>query len=303
MPESLVAFIILFMGAALLRASGVLHRSHAERLASVVFSISLPATILVSLDAIQFTHTAWKLPLAAILITLPMLLVTWQLADLLHLPRQSRGGFLLGTGCINSIYFAYPVTLATLGDAGLAQAILFDLGQTTLTLTLLYGLAIWHGTASTRTRLAWRRFLAAPPLWALTAILLLKLLGLRLPDWLRDLLLPLHFTTTPLASLVLGLSISLSRQARVGLAVLGVALRMGGGMLLGFAAAALLDLAGVERAVVILVAGMPSAVTAVIFAAEAGLDEELVASIVALSVVGGVAVLPWLPQLANWLMR
>jgi hypothetical protein len=59
----------------------------------------------------------------------------------------------------------------------------------------------------------------------------------------------------------------------------------------------------VERAAVILVAGMPSAVTAVIFAAEAGLDEELVASIVALSLVAGVAVLPWLPQFAEWLMR
>jgi predicted permease len=231
-----------------------------------------------------------------------MLLVTWQIAHLLHLPRQSRGGLLLGTGCINSIYFAYPVTLATLGDAGLAQAILFDLGQTTLTLTLLYGLAVSHGTRSAGPASAMKRFLAAPPLWALAAILLLKLLGLRLPDWLRDLLLPLHLTTTPLASLVLGLSISLSHRTRVGLAVLGATLRIGGGLLLGFAAAHLLHLAGVERAVVILVAGMPSAVTAVIFASEAGLDEELVASIVALSIVAGIAVLPWLPALASWLM-
>jgi hypothetical protein len=131
----------------------------------------------------------------------------------------------------------------------------------------------------------------------------LKLLGLRLPDWLRDLLLPLHLTTTPLASLVLGLSISLSWRSKLRLAVLGAALRIGGGLMFGFAAARLLQLAGVERAAVILVAGMPSAVTAVIFAAEAGLDEELVASIVALSLVAGVAVLPWLPQFAEWLMR
>lgn len=303
MPPSLVGFIVLFVAAALLRGCGLLSRAHAERLAAVVFSISLPATILVSLDAIQFTPTAWKLPLAACLVTLPMLALGWQFAHWLHLPRQSRGGFLLGTGCINSIYFAYPVIFATLGEEGLAQAILFDLGQTTLTLTLLYGLAVWHGAASTHAGSPMRRFLAAPPLWALSAILLLKLVGLRLPDWLRDLLLPLHFTTTPLASLVLGLSISFSGQAKFGMGVLGMALRMGGGMLLGFAAADLLRLAGVERAVVILVAGMPSAVTAVIFAAEARLDEELVASIVALSVVVGVALLPWLPQLATWLMR
>ena len=301
MPHSLIAFIVLFAGAALLRAFHVLTRAHAERLAAFVFSISLPATILVSLDGIQFTHAAWKLPLAACLVTLPMLAVAWQLSHVLHLPRLTRGGFLLGTGCINSIYFAYPVILATFGDAGLARAILFDLGQTTLTLTLLYGLALWHGTGSTHTASTMQRFIAAPPLWALAGVLMMKLVGVRLPFWLRDLLMPVHMTTTPLASLVLGLSISLSGQAKLGLAALGVLVRMGIGVLLGFAAAKVLQLEGIERAVVILVAGMPSAVTAVIFAAEAKLDEELVAAIVALSVAAGVLLLPWVPQLATWL--
>jgi malate permease and related proteins len=301
MPHSLVAFILLFVGAALLRTFHLLNRSDAERLAALVFSVSLPATILVSLDGIQFTYAAWKLPLAACLVTLPMLVVAWQLSRLLHLPRLTQGGFLLGTGCINSIYFAYPVILATFDEAGLARAILFDLGQTTLTLTLLYGLALWHGPGPSHAGSALQRFIASPPLWALTGVLMLKLIGLHLPLWLRDLLIPVHMTTTPLASLVLGLSISLSGQARLRIAALGVLLRMGGGLLLGFAAAEALHLRGVERAVVILVAGMPSAVTATIFAAEARLDEELVASIVALSVGVGVALLPWLPQVAAWL--
>ena len=301
MPQVLLAFIILFVGAALLRASNLLDRSHAERLAALVFSISLPATILVSLDEIQFTDEAWKLPLAACFVTLPMLVVAWQLSQLLHLPRPTRGGFLLGTGCINSIYFAYPVILATFGDEGLARAVLFDLGQTTLTLTLLYGLALWHGTGSIHAGSAMQRFIAAPPLWALIGILVLKLFGLHLPIWLRELLIPIHMTTTPLASLVLGLSIRLSGQGNLRLAALGVLVRMGVGVVLGFVAAEVLHLAGVERAVVILVAGMPSAVTAVIFAAETGLDEELVASIVGLSVGAGVALLLWVPQLAIWL--
>jgi len=301
MPQVLLAFIILFVGAALLRASNLLDRSHAERLAALVFSISLPATILVSLDEIQFTDEAWKLPLAACFVTLPMLVVAWQLSQLLHLPRPTRGGFLLGTGCINSIYFAYPVILATFGDEGLARAVLFDLGQTTLTLTLLYGLALWHGTGSIHAGSAMQRFIAAPPLWALIGILVLKLFGLHLPIWLRELLIPIHMTTTPLASLVLGLSIRLSGQGNLRLAALGVLVRMGVGVVLGFGAAEVLHLAGVERAVVILVAGMPSAVTAVIFAAETGLDEELVASIVGLSVGAGVALLLWVPQLAIWL--
>jgi hypothetical protein len=40
-----------------------------------------------------------------------------------------------------------------------------------------------------------------------------------------------------------------------------------------------------------------------IFAAETHLDEELVASIVALSICLGMAILPWLPRLAPMLQQ
>jgi len=56
---------------------------------------------------------------------------------------------------------------------------------------------------------------------------------------------------------------------------------MGGGLLLGLSAVFLLNLTGLERAIVILVSAMPSAVNSVIFATETHLDEDLVASIVA----------------------
>ena len=304
MPASLQAFIVIFVVGALLRSRGVLTKMHAERLATLVFSISLPATILVSLDQVPVAPTAWKLPLAACLITLPMVFCSWQLACLLHLPRPTLGGFVLATGSINSVYFAFPVILATFGDDGLPQAVLFDLGQTTLTLTVLYGLAVWHDAQSATTRSAAIRFLSSPPLWALACILAVKFSGHHLPSWLLELLKPLHFTTTPLASLVLGLSISLSAVRRtVRLATLGVAVRMGGGLVLGLTTVWVLGLTGVERAVVILVAAMPSAVSSVIFAAETRLDEELVASIVALSICLGVVMLPWLPQLAAMLLR
>ncbi|HSN05617.1 MAG TPA: AEC family transporter, partial [Nitrospira sp.] len=135
-------------------------------------------------------------------------------------------------------------------------------------------------------------------------MLAFKAAGLHLPSRLHDVLTPVHLMTTPLASLVLGLSISLDAVRRTWpLTCLGVAVRMGGGLLLGWIATWLLGLTGLERAVVILIAGMPSAVTAVIFAAETGLDEDLVASIVALSICLGVALLPWLPYLAAALLR
>lgn len=303
MSPPLLAFIAIFIIGAALRSFTFLTKAHAERLASVVFSVSLPATILVSLDRVSFATSAWKLPLAACLVTLLMLLCSWHISRLLQLSRQTRGGFLVATGCINSVYFAYPVVLTTFGDEGLARAVLFDLGQTTLTLTVIYALAVWHGSVVPSAGSSLARFFSAPPLWALAFILLLKLLGLHLPSWLRDLLIPLHLTTTPLASLVLGLSISFAAVCRTWrLTSLAVVVRMGGGFLLGLVSVFLLDLTGLERTVVILVSAMPSAVTAVIFATETNLDEDLVASIVALSLCIGVALLPWLPSLVTALM-
>lgn len=303
MSPPLLAFIALFLLGALLRSTAVLMKGHAEKLASFVFSISLPATILVSLDRMPVTVAAWKLPVAACLVTLPLVWAAWQVARRLQVSRPTQGGLLLGAGCINSVYFAYPVSLATFGQAGLAQAILFDLGQTLLTLTVLYGVAVWYGARTSTAQAAAIRLIWSPPLWALALSLLLKGGGLHLPDWLRDGLVPIHLTTTPLASLVLGLSISLSAVRRTApLAFLGVAMRMAGGLLFGCAAVWLLDLSGLERAIVLLVSAMPSAVTAVIFAAETGLDEDLVASIVGLSICFGVALLPILPTVTSFLL-
>lgn len=290
---------MLFLAGAALRLSGLLGKQHTDRLGMIVFSVTLPATILVSLDRAVFAPTAWKVPVAACLLSTLLVLSAWPLARLLNLPRPTRGGFLLAVGCINSVYFAYPVALATFGNEGLAQAILFDLGQTMLTLTGFYAMALWYGTAAPSARSSLRRMLSAPPFWALTVALALKAGGFHLPLWLHTILTPVHLATTPLASLVLGLSISFAALRRTWtLACLGVAVRMLGGLSLGWLAAWLLNLTGLERAVVILIAGMPSAVTAVIFASETGLDEDLVASIVALSICLGVALLPWLPHLA-----
>jgi malate permease and related proteins len=303
MPLALQAFIAIFVTGALLRSFGVLTKIHAERLSTLVFSLCLPATILVSLDPITLSSTAWKLPAAACLITLPLLLCSWLLTRLLQLPRPTQGGFLLATGLINSVYFSYPVVLATFGEEGLGHAVLFDVGQSLLTFTVVYGIALWHGTGSPTARPAMFRFLSAPPLWALCGILILKLVGLSLPLWLHQLLTPIHLTTTPLASLVLGLSISVTAlRHNAPLALLGVVVRMGGGLLLGLSAVLLLDLTGLERAIVILISAMPSAVNAVVFATEAHLDEDLVASIVALSICIGIAVLPWLPKLSLFLL-
>ncbi|MCS6896970.1 MAG: AEC family transporter, partial [Nitrospira sp.] len=186
MVSPLWLFLFLFACGAGLRLFGLLGKHHAERLGTFVFSITLPATILVSLDQVTFSPTAWKLPLAACLVTVPLASIAWLAGRLLALPRPSRGGLALAVGSINSVYFAFPVMLATFGEEGLAQAILFDLGQTTLTLTVLYPMALRHGSGSTSSVHIGRRLITSPPLWALATIALMKIGEFHLPDVLRS---------------------------------------------------------------------------------------------------------------------
>lgn len=205
---------------------------------------------------------------------------------------------------MNMAFFAYPVILATFGSEGLAHALLFDVGHGVLVFTVVYAVAIGHGPHTFSFSSALLRFVSAPPLWAVTFMVMMKLIGATLPVPIHQALTPIHWTTTPLASLMLGLSLDLNAlRGRVIPALTGTVLRMGGGFLLGNLASGMLGLSHLERAVVIISAAMPAGLNSVIFSTEERLDVELAAAIVALSICVGIALLPILPAIAVWLAR
>ena len=304
MSHAGLAFILMFMAGTLLRFCAVLTKEHADLVARFVFSISLPATILVSLDTVELDASSWKLPAAAAFVVLPLSCAAWGIARLLHLPRPSRGAFIASSAIINMAFFAYPVILATFGSDGLAHALLFDVGHGVLVFTVVYAVAIGHGPHAFLFSSALLRFVSAPPLWAVIFMVMMKLMGATLPVPIHQALTPIHWTTTPLASLMLGLSLDVNAlRGRVIPALAGTVLRMGGGFLLGNLASGMLGLSHLERAVVIISAAMPAGLNSVIFSTEERLDVELAAAIVALSICVGIALLPMLPGIAALLAR
>ena len=303
-PTTLLAFILIFIAGTLLRSCAVLTKKHADFVARFVFSISLPATILVSLDRVDLDASSWKLPAAAAFVVLPLLCVAWGIARLLHLPRPSRGAFIVSSGIMNMAFFAYPVILATFGSEGLARALLFDVGHGVLVFTIVYAVAIGHGAQTLSPSSALLRFVSAPPLWAVSFMVMMKLIGATLPVPIHQALTPIHWTTTPLASLMLGLSLDVNTiRGRLIPALTGTALRMGGGFLLGNLASDILGLSHLERAIVMISAAMPAGLNAVIFSTEERLDVDLAAAIVALSICVGIALLPILPGVVVLLAR
>jgi predicted permease len=80
--------------------------------------------------------------------------------------------------------------------------------------------------------------------------------------------------------------------SHLGIAAFGAVLRLVFGVGLGWLAADWLGLAGIEREVVILMSAMPSAVVNVVIARQYDADSEIVASIVFLSSLAAIGVLP-----------
>ena len=303
-PTTLLAFVLIFIAGSLLRSRRVLTKTHADLVARFVFSISLPATILISLDTVDLHASSWKLPAAAAFVVLPLVCVAWGVARLLHLPRPSRGAFIASSGIMNMAFFAYPVILATVGPEGLARALHFDVGHSILVFKVVYAVAIGHGAHTLSPSSALLRFVSAPPLWAVSFMVMMKLIGATLPVPVHQTLTPIHWTTTPLASLMLGLSLDVNAlRGRVIPALTGTALRMGGGFLLGSLASDLLGLSHLERAIVMISAAMPAGLNSVIFSTEERLDVDLAAAIVALSICVGIALLPILPEIVVRLAR
>jgi predicted permease len=295
--------LVALLGA-MLRWLGMLNRMHAERVVQVLFRISLPATILVSVDRLVFDAGLWRLPVAAALIILSLLPCSWLLAQWLRLPRSSRGTLLVGTSVMNLAFFGYGVMLGLFGQAGLARAIFFDLGHGLLVFTLVYAVAVFYGSRKGSRKEALKQFIMSPPLWAICGIGLLRGAGLHLPDVIHILLVPVHLTTMPLASLLLGLSIDTTALSRQGIAAAtAVLLRMVGGGMIGWIWATGLGLSDLDRLVVTTCAAMPVGINTLVFATEQELDQPLAATMITLSIALGLLCLPILPWLVQLLRQ
>ncbi|MBX3235780.1 MAG: AEC family transporter [Nitrospiraceae bacterium] len=304
MPPQLLAMVVIALLGAGLRRAGILTRSHLERLVHLVFRISLPATILVSIDRLTVASDLWRLPVTAWLVILSLLPCAWLLSRRLDLPRAAAGTVLVGSSVMNMAFFAYAVVLSLFGEAGLGRALFFDLGHGLLVFTLIYGIAVRFGGRATSPPAAIGRFLGSPPLWAIIVSTGLRACEIHLPDWGRGLLFPLHLTTMPLASLILGLSIDMQTLSqRVAVAAAAVMLRMGGGGVMGWWWSGLLGLSDFDRTIVTLSAAMPVGLNTLVFAAEEELDQDLAAAMITLSIGIGLLLLPALPWLLGLLGR
>ncbi len=252
----------------------------------------MPALVLVSFNRINFTLEFIYLPLIAVFV----LLFTGALARFsgsrLKLPRDTMGTFIIAAMIMNT-GFSLPFVVAAYGDEGLVRLAMFDLGNATLVLTVVYFIAGKYGSKGTNGKAALKKVLTAPPVWALFIATLLNVNGIRLQQTAIKILDPLSATTIPFLLLALGAYFD-PKLVRPGAVMVLLPLRMGLGLLLGIGLAKLFGLQGLTYNVAVLCSAAPVGFNALTFTYLEKLDIPFAASLLSLSIL---IALFWLPGL------
>lgn len=133
-------------------------------------------------------------------------------------------------------------------------------------------------------------------MWAAVLGVIVSLLGWPVRGVAGDFLDRLTVANTPLAMIAVGAFLR-PRLSDARLAILYLAIRMGLGGLLGWALSLALGMGGLDLVVAICASMLPMGTTTLIYAGNEGLDAELAASLISVSVVIGAVVINVLPHL------
>ena len=284
-----------FLVGVVLRKFGLARRPDGDFVLRLVFFVTLPLLILLTLADVALTGEKLLLPIANIVVNLlclgAMLIVTRPVA----LPRATLGSMAMNTMIVNNA-FMFPFILAVYGESGFADAVLFDFGNAIMVATVTYAVAFRFSDEPYRRFAMARRIAGAPVFWALALGVMVSWSGGSVPELAVSVAEPVARMTAPLILIALGIFFSFSfRQIR--LVTLALAIRMGLGLLFGLSFAMLVGLEGQAFVIVALCSGAPIGFMALTFTSMAKLDTELTANAVSLSILVGLAYVPLLMYL------
>jgi hypothetical protein len=281
-----------------LKQLGMIRTGDSQVMARLILNITLPALIFLSVAQVNVAPGQLALlALCGIVVTLGLSLVSSLFVSYLGMERQVGGVFILATMIISVGFFLFPVFSIVYGHEGIGRLAAFDLGNTLVASTLGFFVATRYGNKPLDG--VWRsiqRVLSLPILWAVFAGLLVHFLHISLNPFALRIIEPLAAASVPLAMLTLGAFLQF-RMSKIPLMGLAVAIRMGGGFLLGQALIKLAHLEGLDRAAVGIGAAMPCGMAVMVYAASEGLDTEFAAGTISLSILAGMVVLPFLLSL------
>jgi hypothetical protein len=217
------------------------------------------------------------------------LLVAWIVFKLL---RQRHSGLYLPISAMNSVNLPFPIINRAYGAPGMVAIPLFYFPNILFIFsfgTYLMAKGSWRHNM--------REVIKQPAVHSSLLGITINLFDIGIPELLVDTVDFIALMTIPLMLFILGYNLSKSRVTTLPMTLLPSFMRMGVGLGIGLLVVQILDITGVFRAVVLLESVMPAAVLSSILATKYDNETELVSSVVFITTLASLAVIPLVLQL------
>jgi malate permease and related proteins len=287
--QTLPLVLVCLVGVGL-RSMGVLRSHDTRTISKLLTHLALPAVILKALATATITPDLIYLPLSALVVVVGLTLIAALLTTGRSWKRATRGALITTFPTFEGGGVGYPLMLLAFGEVGLSRIVLFDLAQAIYLLTVVYCLSAWFGQSGVTLRAVVVKLLSTPFFWAIILGLLFNLLGMS-QGLVISFLDIVGSSFLLLVLLLLGLEFQVNPSS-LGLYSLLAGLKLVCGLTLGWLAATLFGLSGVERTAVLLGAALPPSMLTLLFAQENHLDVPCTASFISVAIPLSLVVLP-----------
>lgn len=288
--SKLAPIMLTFLSGVMLKKTRIVDTNDGATLLKIVFFVSLPALIMRSLSETNLSATQGVLPIIAAIVVSFTYALTIMVKRFWSDERRVFGVALVGTMLMN-LGFVYPFIFAITGQEGLTLAIIFDLGNSLMALSVVYATACRYGCSSHQENRLLKNLLASPPLWAMIIALLLNGFHIAVSEVYRACFAFVGNLSIPLTLLALGIYFT-PHVIRPSLLITVIGIRVIGGLLSGLLLARLFGLHGLSMIVVAACSAAPVGLNTLTFAMLAELDAEFAASLVSVSIGLGLVYIP-----------
>ncbi len=299
--QTLLPIFVYFLIGFLLRYRGFANRDQADFLFRIVLYVTLPALVFLAIADAELSSRTILLPIAGITVNLVCAIAAVFYVRITNLDDHRAGVIVLGAGITNML-FIFPFVLSVLGQAALADAILFDLGNAVFVGTFAYSISLYFGESQPVSGASFMfKTIRAPIFVSVAAALIVNTFHISIPSFASDILSPLAAVTIPLVLIAVGISFSTAGFSGR-LPVVTILLRMLLGFIVGLLIVWAFGFAGATAAVIVISAAAPIGFSSVTLASIGKLDTEQAAAALSMSVAIGMISTTFLLMVAvRWL--
>jgi len=288
----ILAILLIIALGFLAKKAKLLQKEDAQKINEIIFYFTLPAFVFLAILKAHLDLSLVLIPIFALAISLISAGIAFAVGRNWVAPA-TLGGFILASSVGNTGYLGFPITREIFGEANVIKAVFYDhLGTVVFIFTLGLLVAETYGESNGKiSRL--KELLTFPPLLAMIAAFLLR--GVVLPAFLLTSLKYLSDATIPLIMFSLGLTLEPGKAGKYKLILfLLILIKLFLGPALVIMSSKFVSLPPVTLGVLILEAGMPTALISLVFGLRYKLDMDfLPAAIMVTTLVSMVTIPLW----------